>query len=211
MTWWFLARSTGMVALIAFTLSVVLGARSADSALPRADRATSSAALERALDRRILRQLAHRSAAVVALAALALHVVLILFDSFAKVSLTATVIPFTAGYAPFAVGLGTLAVYVFVAVALSGWARGRLAATPGSAALWRRIHVLAYGGWALAMAHGILAGSDTGTLWSTAIYVVCGLAVPIALWTRLGRADGHGDDTLTRARSRSLTTTGGRS
>ncbi len=199
MTIWYLARATGLIALIAFSLSVVLGARGADSALPRT---TSPELVAKAIDRRILRQLAHRSAALVGLGALGVHVVLILLDSFASVSLTGALIPFTAGYRPLAVGLGTLSVYVFVTVALSGLARGSMAGSPGSARRWRSIHALAYVGWALAMGHGILAGTDTGTVWSTAIYVPCGLAVPIAVWARLGRADKHADDPLTQARRR---------
>lgn len=210
MTIWYLARAAGMIALLAFTMSVALGALGADSALPRDGRSSSVAARERALDRRILRQLAHRSAALVGLGALGLHVLLILVDSFSGVSLTGAIIPFTASYAAFAVGLGTIAVYVFVLVALSGLQRARAASSLGTTRAWRWVHGLAYGGWVLAMGHGILAGTDTGTLWSTAIYAACAIAVAAAVWTRLTRADRRSRDALVHARAavRELTTTG---
>ena len=199
MTLWYLARATGFTSLIAFTLSVVLGAGGSDSGLPRR---TSPELVARVLDQRILRQLAHRSAALVGLGTLGVHAILILLDSYASVSLTGALIPFAAGYAPFAVGLGTLAVYVFVMVALSGLGRGSMASSTRGARRWRSLHALAYLGWALALTHGILAGTDTGTLWSTAVYIICGVTVPLALWRRTGRAVEHTDDPLTRSRHR---------
>ncbi len=196
MTMWFLARGLGIVALVAFTLSVVLGATSTDR-----NQSATRGSREESLDRRILRQLVHRSAAVVGLAALALHLLLILLDTHVSVSLSGAVVPFTARYRPFALGLGSLAVLVFTLVALSGAARGRLAATVRTAATWRSVHVLAYAGWVLAMSHGILAGTDTGTLWSTAVYAVCGVAVATAGWSRLTRADRRDAQPLVRARA----------
>jgi len=205
MTIWYLARATGMVALIAFTLAVVLGAASSDSNLPRT---TAPELVRRAIDQRVLRQLAHRSAALVGLGALGMHIVLILLDHYASVSFAGALIPFSAESATFAVGLGTLAVYVLVAVALSGLGRATMASSPGSARRWRSIHVLAYAGWTLTMGHSILNGTDTGALWATAIYVACGIAVPVAVWGRLGRSDRHTDDPLTAARRRAHTEPG---
>ncbi len=173
---WYLARAAGMVALIAFTASTVLGSLAARH--PRPHDASS-------LDRRFLTQMAHRSAAVVGLGMLLAHVVLILLDSYVPVSLTGTLVPFTAGYRPVAVGVGTIAVYAFVLVAVSGALRGRLATFAAGARRWRLVHLAAYAGWALSMGHGIFAGTDTGAWWSTAVYAACGLAVAAALVVRL--------------------------
>ncbi|WP_284148476.1 ferric reductase [Aeromicrobium fastidiosum] len=173
---WYLARATGMVALIAFTASTAMGA------LTSRHRARPT---ERQLDRRFLVQVAHRSAAVLGLTMLLAHAVLIVLDVYVDVSLTSTVVPFTAGYRPLALGLGTLAVYAFVVVAVSGAARGRLATSARATRTWRRVHLAAYAGWAAAMAHGILAGTDTGASWTTAIYATCGLAVAVAVGLRL--------------------------
>lgn len=172
MTIWYLARATGLVTLIAFTAATVLGA------LASASRDRSS---EAQLDRRFLTQMAHRSAAATGLVMLLAHTTLIVIDSFVAVSVTGALLPFTAGYRPFALGLGTLAVFTFISVAVSGAMRGRLAASEGAVRRWRAVHFLAYLGWALSMGHGILAGSDTGQPWTTAIYAACAVAAAAAV------------------------------
>lgn len=176
MTIWYLARATGLVALIAFTVSTALGA------LTSASRSHSSDAQ---LDRRFLQQMAHRSVAITGLVLLLIHAALIVVDSFVNVTVSSAFIPFTAGYRPLAVGLGTLAVYFLISAAVSGAMRGRMANSSRAAAEWRAVHFLAYIGWALSMGHGILAGTDTGRGWTTAIYAACGLTVAIAVSLRI--------------------------
>jgi sulfoxide reductase heme-binding subunit YedZ len=174
MTLWFLARALGMVALLGFTASVCLGAL-----------ASSTGRGTGAHEKRAVRQLAHRSIALVALGALALHVGLLVLDTHVALSLMSVVVPFTSGFAPFAVGLGTLAVWAFVATALSGLSRGRLAGSRVSPRAWRTVHAAAYVGWVLSMGHGVLAGTDTGRAWTTVVYVGCALAVGTAVALRV--------------------------
>jgi sulfoxide reductase heme-binding subunit YedZ len=169
---WYLERATGMVALIAFTAALVLGALA--TRMPRHPSASE-------LDRRFLTQMAHRSVAVLGLLMLMTHTTLIVVDSYVDVSVSGALVPLTAGYRPLALGAGTLAVYTFIVVAVSGAMRGRLAGSPTAVRTWRAIHLSAYAGWALSMGHGIFAGSDTGAWWSTAIYVACGVAGLTAL------------------------------
>jgi len=176
MTIWYLARATGFVALIAFTVSTALGA------LSSASRNRRSPAQ---LDRRLLQQMAHRSAAVLGLIMLLVHTTLIVVDSFVDVTLSNVFIPFTAGYRPLALGLGTFAVYFLISAAVSGAMRGRLASSPDATAGWRAVHVFAYIGWGLSMAHGIFAGTDTGRGWTTVIYAACGLTIALAVAIRV--------------------------
>ena len=192
MTLWYLARSAGVVALIAFTASTVLGALS-PSRKP-SPRPTD-------IDRRYLVQMAHRSAAITGLLALAVHVVLLVVDAYVDVSIGGALIPYAACYRPFALALGTIAVYLFILVAVSGAARGRLATSVRAARAWRSIHVMAYLGWVAAMAHGVLAGTDTGARWSTAVYVACAGAVAAAATVRLRSRARSAADPLTRART----------
>jgi sulfoxide reductase heme-binding subunit YedZ len=168
-TLWFLARAAGFVALLCASLTVALGA--AGSSGRR--------------DGRILAHLVHRSAAVVTLAMLALHAVLLITDHFVDVSLSGALVPFTAGYRAFALGLGTLAVYAFVVVAATGAARGRLAASAGAARAWRGVHLAAYAAWALAMAHGVLAGTDTFRGWALSLYGLAAFVVASAVTGRI--------------------------
>ena len=198
---WLLARATGMVALIAFTASTTLGALAASpKALPFHD----TMALGNTMDRRFLKQMAHRSAAVIGLALLLVHAVLIIIDSFVNVSISGALVPLTAGFRPIALAAGTLSIYTILAVAVSGALRGRLATSEASVRRWRYVHLSAYAGWALAMGHGIFAGTDTGAWWATAVYVACGVAVLAAVTVRLIAEMKHRSRPLIEARSRSF-------
>jgi len=172
MTLWFLARAAGFVALMSASLTVALGAAGSSSRR----------------DRRIVTQLVHRSAAVLTLAMLGLHTALLVTDHFVNVSVLGAVVPFTAGYRAYALGLGTLAVYAFVVVAATGALRGRLAASARAARSWRAVHVSAYAAWALAMAHGVLAGTDTLRGWALWIYGLSAFVVAAAVAARLAGA-----------------------
>ncbi|MDH2415982.1 hypothetical protein [Nocardioides sp. CER19] len=208
MTLWFLARAAGFMALLGATTAVCLGAIASGS---------SPATRLRRRDTRLLLQLAHRSAAVVTLALLALHAVLLILDRHVAISVPGALVPFTAGYRGLAVGLGTLAVYCFAVVALSGALRGRLAGSAWAVRRWRPVHALAYAAWPLAMAHGLLAGTDTTTRWAWWLYAGSALAVLVAVWTRLSAEQRHSGGPLAvrrqmlrvrRAADRQLTHTG---
>ena len=169
MTIWFLARAAGFVALLAASLTVALGAAG-----------TSTRG-----DRRIVAHLVHRSAAVIALAMLGLHAALLIADHFVDVSVAGALVPFTAGYRGYALGLGTLAAYGFVVVAATGALRGRLAGSVRAARAWRGVHVSAYAAWVLAMGHGMLAGTDTLRGWALALYGGSAFVVAAAVCARL--------------------------
>jgi len=192
MTLWYVARAAGVVALIAFTASTVLGALS-----PRRSRSLRPADI----DRRYLLQMAHRSAAITGLLALAAHLVLLVTDAYVNVTIGGALIPYTAGYRPLALALGTIAIYLFILVAVSGAVRGRLATSVRAARAWRSIHVMAYLGWVAAMAHGVLAGTDTGARWATVVYMSCAGAVAVAVAVRLQSRTRSAADALTRARA----------
>jgi sulfoxide reductase heme-binding subunit YedZ len=172
-TTWYLIRSLGLVAYLLFSLTLALGAAS-----------TTSGATGEAIDRRVVRQLLHRSVAVLALGALAAHLVLVVLDSFVPTTLPQVLVPMTATYRPFALALGTVAMYSLVLAAVSGWARAAIASTFSEPA-WRRVHHAAYVGWALCLGHGILAGTDSPRHWSWAVYAAGVVLVAGALsWRR---------------------------
>lgn len=172
---WYMIRALGLVATGAFTVSAVLGASSV-----RGGRTPA------ALDRRLVRQLVHRSTALIGLGALVGHLAFVLIDTYVPTSLSGMVIPFTAGYRPFALGLGTLALYALLLTAVSGWLRGRFAGRIRDEA-WRRIHFASYMGWALAVGHGFLAGTDSHKAWAEFGYLSCVAMVGgVAAWRFLG-------------------------
>jgi sulfoxide reductase heme-binding subunit YedZ len=161
MTLWLTARGAGLAALVLMTLSLVGGAWAHSVKSPST---------------RLVVQYVHRAGASLGLGVLLLHVLTIVADSYANVGVTGAIVPFTSGYRATWVGLGTIAGYLFLAVAALGFARGRMAASERGAAVWRQLHSLAYGGWAVAIVHGFLSGTDSSVTWVRALYVVCLLA-----------------------------------
>lgn len=192
MTLWYLARAAGFTALLAATASVIIGVLASGSRTGD----------PQSRDRRVLRQQAHRSAAIVTVAMLLLHVSLLVLDSYVDVSVPGALVPFTAGYRSVALGLGTLATYALLAVAVTGAARGRIAVSATGARAWRAVHLSAYVVWVLAMAHGLLAGTDTGTWWSWILYGGCAVSVLVAVWIRVGSANVQHIAPLPTARRR---------
>ena len=173
MTLWYLARAAGVVTMVMFTLSAVLG-----MVMPNVRRP----------ERRFWLQYVHRSAAVTGLVLLTTHVVAVIADSYVAISPTVLVWPFGAGYRPFAMAIGVLALYSLVLASLVGASRGRLAASATFTKYWRKLHIAASIGWLLAIGHALLAGTDRSTPWMLAITIGCVTAVATAGVYRLNAA-----------------------
>ena len=174
---WYLARAAGITALIALSLATAMGAWSSGSV-----RRPSQ------LSRRVVFERVHRGAAVTGLGLLVVHVLSLVLDGQSGISATATAIPLASEYRPIAVALGVLAMYTVVFAAAIGAARGRMAASPGAARRWRGLHALAYLGWVLAIAHGVLAGTDAMSDPVLLVDAVCVLLV-VGAWARRSRSE----------------------
>lgn len=168
--YWYLTRSSGAVALILLTLTLVLGVvdlrRWSSPAWPR-----------------FVVDSLHRNVSLLALAFLALHILTAALDTFAPISLVNAVVPFTSAYRPFWLGLGALAFDLMLAVILTSLLRRQL----GHGA-WRATHWLAYASWPIALLHGLGTGSDVQSTWLLALSVGCLVAVICAVLIRI--ADG---------------------
>lgn len=105
------------------------------------------------------------------------HVVALVLDAFAGVGALGAVVPGASGFRPFAVALGTVSLYLAVLVGGSAALAGRL-----TGRVWRPIHVVASFVFALAWAHGLLAGSDAARL--RLMYAVTGGLVAFLAVTR---------------------------
>ncbi|HEV8218678.1 MAG TPA: hypothetical protein VGQ05_00270 [Streptosporangiaceae bacterium] len=163
----FLLFYAGVFALITLTAAVGAG-------LAATDRAILSPG------RRVLAQAFHRSVSLVALSALATHIMLEVIAHRAVVADAA--VPFLAGSARFYLGVGTLACDLFVLIIVTGILRRRFA-TAGNPWLWRALHGTAYLCWPLAVLHGLLAGrlAKPYVDWS---YGACLAAAGLALTMR---------------------------
>lgn len=164
---WAVGRGTGLVALLLFTVTVILGilTRSGRPAfgLPRFGVA-----------------LVHRNAALIGSVFIVIHVLTLLADPYAKLGLVDLVVPFLATVKPFWVGLGTVAFDLLLAIVISGLLRPRIGQR-----LFRFIHWFSYAMWPVALLHAIGNGTDAGEGWFVLLAVGCGAAVASAVIWRL--------------------------
>jgi predicted ferric reductase len=115
----------------------------------------------------------HEHLWVFVMAFLLVHIVSIMLDPYAKVSVAATFIPGLSEYRSSPVALGTMALYAFVITAIT--ARYTKLLPPG---LWLAIHRLSLVVFILAWLHGVLAGTDSEALGP--MYIAAGLAIVFA-------------------------------
>lgn len=142
-TWWYLSRSSGIVALVLLVLSVVWGVLLATRALRHIDRPAWLLDL-------------HKWLGGTALVMTGLHMLGLYLDGYIQFGLTELLVPGTSEFRPLAVAVGVLSFYVMVAVQATSYMRRWL-----SKRLWRGIHLLSYGlVWGAAI-HAGLAGTDT--------------------------------------------------
>ena len=125
----------------------------------------------------------HRFVGLLAGTFVAIHVLVLLFQSYVPFSLADLVIPFPALFRLRPTALGVIAMELMVALALTNRYRREL-----PYAFWRRAHYANFAVWLFALVHGIASGTDTSTLWGAALYAVAGGAVAgLTVW-RLGVA-----------------------
>ena len=161
---WYLNRATGITSLVLMTLTVVLGAlvrrHGRIPGLPR-----------------FAVQGLHRNLGLLSALLLVTHVVTAVVDSYVDIGVSSTFVPFVSGYRPFAIGLGTLAVDLFLLVLATSLLRDRL---PLRA--WKAVHLTSYLLWPVAFVHGLTAGTDLGGGWLLALVVGCSVAT---IWSSL--------------------------
>ena len=164
---WYLARGAGLTALVALTVSVVLGiVTSVRWTNPRWPR--------------FVIELLHRNVSLLAFVLIVVHVAAVVADAFAPIGLKDTLLPFVSVYRPFWLGLGAAASDLLLAVIITSLLRHRM-----SHRVWRFVHWFSYAAWALVVVHGLGTGSDTKLGLVLILYVVCIAAVTVAVWWRL--------------------------
>ncbi|HVU91413.1 MAG TPA: hypothetical protein VHC23_04220 [Jatrophihabitans sp.] len=153
---WILGRASGVVAYLLLTALVLLGITLSHPR--RAARGRSSPA----------RMRAHVTLALLTLAALLLHVTVLATDRYAGVGWWGALLPMRSGYRPVGVTCGVVGVWLGVLAGVTAGLAGHLPVR-----LWFPVHRVAAATFALAVVHGVLAGSDRGALW--AMYLATGL------------------------------------
>jgi predicted ferric reductase len=172
---WAFGRGTGVVALVLFTVSIVLGivARSGRR-VPWLGRFGTSDL--------------HRTAALTGAGLVAAHIGSLLFDPYAQLKLVDFVFPFLASYRPLWLGLGTVALDLIGVVTVVSLLRHRVGPR-----VFKGVHWATYALWPFALLHSLGSGTDAATLWFRALAVVCVSAVVTAVGWRLAPSfEGRG-------------------
>jgi predicted ferric reductase len=164
-TVWYFARSSGIVAYLLLSSSVLLGILMAG----RTHFTWPRFAVEEV----------HRFLAILTGVFVTLHGAALLLDTVVPIGLAQELVPFTSSYRPFAVGLGVCTAELLTAVGISNALRKRL-----PYAAWRKVHYLTLPAWVLASLHGVLAGTDRLDPWFAALAAGSFAAVAFAAWAR---------------------------
>lgn len=164
---WLLARAAGLASFIALSIAVLSGV------------ALRTSVLDWLATNRAMREL-HTYATALWLPLGAVHLVTLLFDRTARVTVADLVVPFGVSYGPVAVGLGTIAFDLFVLVTVTSWMKRHI-----EQRTWSWIHRTSYVAFALTFAHAVLSGTDFSAPAVSALAWSIGFAILVLSAARL--------------------------
>jgi sulfoxide reductase heme-binding subunit YedZ len=139
---WITSRSAGIVALLASSLAVSLGLMMARRSKLRDLRVT------------------HEALSLATIAALVVHALALLGDSFMSPSLADITIPFVSGYKTLWTTTGIVAGWMLLLLGLSYYFRAKI-----GPARWRYLHRFTALAWVLGVVHAVGEGTDAGAGW----------------------------------------------
>jgi hypothetical protein len=164
---WYLARGSGVVAMVLLTAAVVMGIMtSVRWSSPRWPR--------------FVVEFLHRNVALLTVVFLVIHIATVVLDGFAPIGWKDAVLPFASDYRPLWLGLGAVAFDLIVALVATSLLRHRIGHRT-----WRVLHWFAYVCWPVAIVHGLGTGTDTKVGVVLVVNVMCVVAVLAAVWWRL--------------------------
>jgi sulfoxide reductase heme-binding subunit YedZ len=140
----------------------------------------------------------HQDLAAIGLGLAGVHGVLLGLDKSVPFSLSQIAVPGLAPYAPIAVAAGQVSFYVMAIVIASFYVRRTIGQRT-----WRLLHYLTFLAFAGATAHGLAAGTDSGSAWAWWIYVGSTVAVAFLFTYRVAMS------VLARPARRPVTTAAG--
>ena len=157
--WWYVARSSGLVAWALLAASMLWGLA-----------LTTRAFAGRAAPRWLLDL--HRWLGGLAVVFVGLHLATIVGDSYVHFGLADLFVPFASAWRPADVAWGVVAFYVLIAVEVTSLLRRHL---PHK--LWRAVNSLSFPLFIVATVHGLLAGTDTARAWAQWSVIGASMAV----------------------------------
>jgi hypothetical protein len=140
--WWYVARSSGLVAWLFLVATVLVGALAAGRLVTRkgATRWLSDI---------------HPWLSMLSVLLIVLHISAIVADHTISFSWINVIVPFTSSWRPAAVAWGVVGVWLLAAITLTSLARRWIPRR-----IWHRVHLLSYALAAAVTVHAITAGTD---------------------------------------------------
>jgi len=140
---WYLCRAAGLVAFVLLWGSVTLGLLQSTQFLKGVTSPIANIDV-------------HGFVSLAALYATVFHAVIVLWDQYISLQLGELLVPFTSAYQPLWIGLGSVAFYVALGAVVTTYLRGHM--NPRS---WRQIHQISLLGFAAALVHSVVLGTDS--------------------------------------------------
>jgi sulfoxide reductase heme-binding subunit YedZ len=165
---WITSRAAGTAALLLSSLTVCVGLLMGGRILK---------------GRRPELRVTHEALSLAALAALAIHGLSLLGDSYLHPSLADVAIPFVGGYETLWTSTGIIAFWMLLVLGLSYYARVRIGVHR-----WRKLHSLAALAWLLGLVHALGEGTDAGQAWFLAMIAVAVVPALVLLVIRLAHS-----------------------
>jgi predicted ferric reductase len=150
---WYLSRSSGFVAYILLWISMIMGVGITNKA------AVIWPGLPSAIE-------LHQFFTILGVFFAVFHALILMGDAYLKPTLVQILQPFAMfQYRPISVGLGQLAFYLWIVITVSFYVRRRI-----TNKVWRLIHYFSYLMIAIALVHGLSAGTDSSFNWASYLY-----------------------------------------
>ncbi len=165
--YWYTARAGGVVAYLLLWLATLWGVM------------MSSKMAKGTIDATLLYGM-HEFLPTLAMVFAALHAVVLLGDAYIGFNLVNLLVPFTTSYRPLWTGLGSVALYLSLALIASFYLKNLV-----SRKVWRAFHFVTYLAFGLALVHGIMAGTDTGNPMVRWMYILTGATLLFATLYRI--------------------------
>ncbi len=145
--WWFVARSSGIVAWALITMSVCWGLMLSTKAAAKASQPAIVLDL-------------HRFFGGLSVIFTAVHLIGLVADSYIYFGWVEILVPWASSWKPSAVAWGVIAFYLLITIEATSLLMKRLPRP-----VWRHVHRTSLGLYVFATYHGLQAGTDTGNSW----------------------------------------------
>lgn len=151
--YWYLSRGSAVSAYVLLWISMILGLMLSNRMAKHWPGAPAANDL-------------HQYVSLLGLGLTAFHAAILTGDAYLKINFGQIITPFgVSSYRPIQVGLGQIAVYLWIIVAASFYVKQRI----GHKA-WKLIHFSSFILFFFALVHGLTSGTDTGETWMQVIY-----------------------------------------